>query len=37
MVVACVVTLVTNGVPLLRDKGLEAVMLRVFLAALASH
>jgi MFS family permease len=25
MVVACVVTLVTNGVPLLRDKGLEAV------------
>ncbi|MDH1254363.1 MULTISPECIES: MFS transporter [Comamonas] len=24
MVVACVVTLVTNGVPLLRDKGLEA-------------
>lgn len=25
MIVACVVTLVTNGVPLLRDKGLEAV------------
>lgn len=25
LVVACVVTLVTNGVPLLRDKGLEAV------------
>jgi MFS family permease len=24
MIVACVVTLVTNGVPLLRDKGLEA-------------
>ncbi|MDO9147318.1 MAG: MFS transporter [Hydrogenophaga sp.] len=25
MIVACVVTLVTNGVPLLQDKGLEAV------------